>query len=61
MKYFIPKKDGELMDSSKKAEKYGYIIIDSKPIPIAINGKEFVYSYNGFKGDIKEYKYVIIK
>ena len=57
---FYTEKGWGIDDSSKKAEKYGYIIIDSKPIPIAINGKEFVAPYNGFKGDIKEYKYVII-
>ena len=42
------------------AEKYGYIIVDSKPIPIEINGTKFKAPYNGFDGDIKTYKYVII-
>lgn len=61
---FYTKEGWGINDTEKNAEgyaeKYGYIIVDSKPIPIEINGTKFKAPYNGFDGDIKTYKYVII-
>lgn len=49
--------DGNL---NTNAEKYGYIIIDSKPILICINGDNYIAPYNNFNGNIKKYYYITI-
>ena len=52
--------DDENGNLNDNAEKYGYIIIDSKPILIRINGDNYIAPYNNFNGNIKKYYYITI-
>ena len=42
------------------SDKYSYIVVNNKPVPITVNGNNYAAPFHKFDGEVKKYNYIVI-